>query len=226
MTSSHPAIAPLEKAEDGGMSWLKRHATLMWPLAVLIILGLLVLIRIGPGWATRPLAPPQAEAHGVVTAGADAMATARRIAQLQGEAGRTREQLAAVQTQTSVRRERIATLEEMLASDSLTDCPNFLKEETTVRALQKIIREASETVRPPADDQNRLSIAATIARQRLRQKLEGLRDQLQQELGRLESQAEALRERLRLQTEELDLLDRQIRRQSQGRLLEYIAGPT
>lgn len=207
------------------MSWLKRHATLMWPLAVLTILALVAVVRLGPGWANRPLASPQAGAHGVATAGPDALATARRISQLEGEAGRTREQLAAVQTETSRRRERIVTLDEVLVTGSLADCPSFLKDDTTVRALQKIIREASESVGTPADGQDRLNTAATIARQRLRQKLESLRDQLQQDLGRLDSQAEALRQRLRLQTEELDLLERQIHRQSRSRTLDRSANP-
>jgi len=207
------------------MSWLKGHAPMMWPAAVLAALGLVVLIRMGSGWTDPPPLSANADHRGVVTAEPDAMATARRLRLLEDQAGQTRGQLAAVQTETAVRRERIAALDEMLASDSLTDCPGFLRDETTVRALQKVIREASDSSRPLDDGQSRLNTAATVARERLRQKLEGLRHQLTQELARLEAQGETLRQKLRTQTEELDLLQRQIHRQSQSRLLLRFTGP-
>jgi hypothetical protein len=202
------------------MSWLKRHAVLVWPALVLAGVGLVVLVRVGSEWVDRPLTSPAAAGHGVVTAQPDAMATARRIRLLRDEEAKTREQLAAVQTQTALRQERIATLDEMLTSDSLTDCPPFLRQETTVRALQKIIREASDG--PAGGDQNRLNTAATVAHERLRQKLEVLRSQLVQELGNLEARSETLRQCLRLQTEELELLERQIRRQSQTKALRML----
>jgi hypothetical protein len=207
------------------MSWLKGHAPMIWPAAVLAALGLVVLIRMGSGWTDPPPVSADADHRGIATAEPDAMATARRIRLLEDQAGRTREQLAAVQTETSVRRERVATLDEMLASDSLTDAPGFLKDETTVRALQKIIREAAASSRPVDNDSSRLNTAATVARERLRQKLESLRSQFAQELGKLEAQSDALRDKLRTQTEALDHLQRQIHRQSQSRLLLRFTDP-
>ena len=207
------------------MSWLKGHAPMIWPAAVLAALGLVVLIRLGSGWTDGTPASAGGDRGGVVTAAPDSLATARRIRLLEDEAGRTREQLASVQTETSIRQERVTVLDEMLASDSLTDCPGFLKDETTVRALQKIIREASDTSRPSEDNPSRLNTAATVARERLRQKLNGLRDQLNQELGKLESQAGVLRQQLRAQTEALDVLQRQIRRQGQSRAVQHSTGP-
>jgi len=207
------------------MSWLKGHAPMIWPAAVLAALGLVVLIRLGSGWTDGTPASAGGDRGGVVTAAPDSLATARRIRLLEDEAGRTREQLASVQTETSIRQERVTVLDEMLASDSLTDCPGFLKDETTVRALQKIIREASDTSRPSEDNPSRLNTAATVARERLRQKLNGLRDQLNQELGKLESQAGVLRQQLRAQTEALDVLQRQIRRQDQSRAVQHSTGP-
>jgi chromosome segregation ATPase len=207
------------------MSWLKGHAPMIWPAAVLAALGLVVLIRLGSGWTDGTPASAGGDRGGVVTAAPDSLATARRIRLLEDEAGRTREQLASVQTETSIQQERVTVLDEMLASDSLTDCPGFLKDETTVRALQKIIREASDTSRPSEDNPSRLNTAATVARERLRQKLNGLRDQLNQELGKLESQAGVLRQQLRAQTEALDVLQRQIRRQGQSRAVQHSTGP-
>jgi hypothetical protein len=207
------------------MSWLKGHAPMIWPAAVLAALGLVVLIRLGSGRTDGTPASADGDRGGIVTAAPDSLATARRLRLLEDEAGRTREQLASVQTESSIRQERVAVLDEMLATDSLTDCPGFLKDETTVRALQKIIREAADTSHPADDNPSRLNTAATVARERLRQKLNGLRDRLNQELGKLESQAQVLRQQLRAQTEALDVLQRQIHRQSQSRAVQHSTGP-
>jgi len=159
-----------------------------------------------------------AEGTGVVAGDADDLAsTARRIRVLKELVGRMREQFTAVQARTSTCRQQVAALDEMLASDRLTDCPAFLREQTTVRALQKIIREATGSEDPSARDQDRLNTAAVVARERLRTKLQVLRDQLTEEATRLETQAATLRQQLTVQTAELETLQREARRQLQSR---------
>jgi len=196
------------------MPWLRRHAAWAWSAVLIVILCLIVAIRVGSSPPARPSAIPAAESRGVVAGdSSDLAATAQRMRTILEEMARIREKLASAQADLSMRRERIATLEEMLAADSLTECPPFLRDETTVRALQKIIRDARESEGPMVPAESRLTTAATVARERLRSRLEGMKDQLRQEAGTLEAQAEALRQHLRLKSDELDDLQRQVQKQ-------------
>ena len=196
------------------MEWLRRHAVWAWPALLVLGLALVLAARRLPTRTDRAVSSrPATEDSGLVTAQSiDLASAARSIRFLQNDLARIRRQLAAIQNETSLRRERVATIEKMLADDTLTQAPVFLCEDTTVRALQQIIREASD---PAAPDQDRLSTAAAVARQRLRQKLESLRDQWVREVADRTTEADMHRERLHLQTQELERLQRQVHQQLQ-----------
>jgi len=203
------------------MGWphLRTPAAWAWPVAIAAGLALVLTIRALSGPGIQPASSAAKESGGIVAAQPDDLAAAaRRLRALQGRLEQTREQLAAVQNEAVSRRQQVATLDAMLADDTLTQCPGFLQDETTVRALQKIIREAAAAPDLAAPGQNQLNTAAAVAHERLRRKLEILRDQLLQDAARLEMQAESLRQQLHLQMEEIELLQRQVHRQLQSRL--------
>ena len=198
------------------MTWLRRHAAWAWPAMLVAGLALVVAIRLGSEWANPQASTAATESQGLVVGDSDPLAAAgRRLRLLQQETGQIRDQLAAIQNDVTVRREQAAAIDEMLSAGRLTDCPPFLQEDTTVRALQKIIREATASDGPETTVQGPLSTAAAVARQRLRRKLEVLRDQRLQESAGLDAQAETLRAQLRLQTQELQRLQNEVQRQLQ-----------
>ena len=200
------------------MSWLSRHTAWAWPAVLLAGLLAVVAIRIWSGWASGPTPSMATATDGIVAGRSDDLAAAaRRIRLLQDQSGETRRRLAALQSDVSARRQQVRTLDAMLASNRLTDCPAFLRQQTTVRALQKIIREAADSGIAEAADQNRLNTAAAVARERLRRKLEALRSQLTDDISRTEAPAAVLRQRLHLQMAELQRLRRQVQRQLQSR---------
>jgi len=200
------------------MSWLRRH--MAWAWSAMLLAGLLaaVAIRIWSDWAGAPVRSPATETEGIVVGQSDDLATAaRQIRMLQDQSGETRRRLATLQSDAAAKRQHVTVLDAMLASNRLTDGPAFLQQETTVRALQKIIREAADTGAGEAADQNRLDTAAAVARERLRQKLEAIRSQLADDIASIETRAAALRQHLHLQTTELERLQRQVRQQLQSR---------
>jgi|WetSurMetagenome_2_1015567.scaffolds.fasta_scaffold230640_1 hypothetical protein len=181
------------------MSRLQRHAT--WAWLIVLILGLLVAaaMRLGPGQVTAP-----ASASPTDTDGAGALAaTAQRVRLLQLEISRLREQLSSVQSEADNRRDHIAAIDAMLAEDAYADCPPFLQEDSTVRALQKIIHEAGSMV---PDGEERLSTAAAVARERLRSRLQAMRDQFSEEADNQDERADLLRQRLHGETGEVEHL--------------------
>jgi hypothetical protein len=207
------------------MAWLERHSTWIW--AVSIVAGIVVVLGVRvasehptPSTAgTRLWRVPDGPSRGVITGESSDLATAARRARvLQDQVGQMRQELASLQTEAITRRQRIAAINEMLAGDSYTDTPVFLREDTTVRALQKIIREAAGSPDPSATQQDRLSTAATVARERLRAKLEALREQLAGEASDLDARAESLRQRVRLQSEEAERLQREMQKELHSRL--------
>ena len=203
------------------MSWLSRHTAWAWPAVLLAGLLSVVASRIWSGWASGPTPSMATQADGIVAGRSDDLAAAaRRIRLLQDQSGETRRRLAALQGDVSATRQQARTLEAMRASNRLTDCPAFLRQQTTVRALQKIIREAADSGIAEAADQNRLNTAAAVARERLRRKLEALRSQLTDDISRTEAPAAALRQRLHRQMAELQRLRRQVQRQLQSRSAE------
>lgn len=200
------------------MSWLQRHAKWGWPVAILAGILLVAVVRLWPGPAVPSATGDQSPRGGVVAAQpADLASAARRIRFLQEQVNGLRQELVAAQTEAASRRSRIAAIDEMLATASLTDCPPFLRDDTTVRALQKIIREAADAPAAAAVDPERLSTAASVARERLRSRLEALRGQLAREVSDLDAQAEALRQRLHLVSSEVERIQRDIHRKLQGR---------
>jgi len=204
------------------MSWLKRHAAWIWPASLATGAALVLLLRLVPGWPAHPASGTAGEQSGVVSgASSNLAAAARQLRMLQEQVGRTRDQLAAFHAETSSRRQRIATLDEMLAGDSMTDCPPFLREDTAVRALQTIIREASGPA-SGAGGRDQLNTAATVARERLRSKLELLRDQLLREIADFDARSEVLRARLTQESEDVERIRRQIQRELQGQPLPVV----
>jgi hypothetical protein len=192
---------------------LRRRAVWAWPAVLVAGLGLILVFRLVDGPSGSSAASPAGGSSGVVAGEpSDLAAAARRIRLLQAQVSQTRDQLAALQTQARNIRQQIITLDEMLAGDSLTDSPGFLRDDTSVRALQKIIREAASSP-ATSDEPDRLGTAAVVARERLRSKLESLREQLTHETAALDAQSGALRQRLRLQSDEVEHLQRQVQKE-------------
>jgi len=198
--------------------WLQRHAKWVWPIALVGGVLLVIAVRLWPGGSPCP-ARSDGGPRSVVAAGqaSDLASAARRLRHLQEQVNQTRRQLVSLQTEAAARRGRIAAIDEMLATDSLAECPPFLRDDTTVRALQKIVREAADSPGEGAAGRDRLGIAASVARERLRSKLDALRDPLVREAADLDKQAEALRQRLQLLAGEVEQLQREIYRELQGR---------
>lgn len=205
------------------MSRLKHP--IAWACAATLLAGVAVIagVRLFSAWHGGPAPAVAGEGRGIIAAtdspshpgtlpnGQSLASLARRIRLLQEDLNDTRGRLAKAETEAALLRDRAATLDRMLAEDSLMDCPLFLHDETTVRALQGILREAADGT----------DAAATIARQRLRQRLAGLRDQMAQEADDREAEADALHGRLRQQADDLETLQQSL----MSRLSEAQAGP-
>lgn len=199
------------------MSWLRRHMARAWPAVLLAGLLAVAAIRVGSGWTSGPAPTLATETNGIVAGRSDDLATAaRRFRLLQDQSGETRRCLAALQSDVAAKRQQRNTLDAMLATNRLTDSPAFLRGQTTVRALQKIIREATDTGVTEAADQSRLNTAAAVARERLRRKLEAIHSELAEDIDRLEARAAATRHQLHFQTAELQRLRRRVQRQLQS----------
>ena len=190
------------------MSRLNRRRA--WIFAALITAGILAIagVRLLSG---RHGAPRPAEAGGAGLVAADNTYTggetnladlARRVRTFQDDLNRTRNALREAETESATLRERVAVLDDMLARDALTDCPVFLYEETTVRALQGILREATESRAPSS------RTGEMIARQRLRGRLSALREEMVRQEQNLDARADALRSDLRRQADEVERLQR------------------
>jgi hypothetical protein len=188
------------------MSWLHRHSAWAWLMFLVVGIIVVAAMRLAADRSSGPISASAYENTGTSDQPEDLAATARRMRLLQLQAGRLRDQLCSLQASAAERRERLAVVEEMLSENSFTDCPAFLQEDSTFRVLQKIVREAADSGLPANGGEPRLSTAATVARERLRGKLELLRDQINQEVADLEAQADTLRQRLRVQSEEVEHL--------------------
>ena len=187
------------------MSRLQRHVA--WAWLVVLAVGVLVAaaLRLGSDQMTVPATASATDTEGFVPGGPGSLAaTAQRVRLLQMQISKLREQLSAVQTEAEDRHVQIAAIDTLLAEDVYTECPPFLQEDNTVRALQKIIREAGSA--QPDGGEERLSTAAAVARERLRSKLEAMRDQLSEEAANQEEQANLLRQQVRQQVDEVEHL--------------------
>ena len=196
----------------------RRHVVWIWPALLLAGLAAVVAFRVWSGWATRPMAASTDRADGRVEGErADLSAAGRRLRRLSHQLARTRRRLADFQADIADRRRHIRTLDGMLESGRLTECPPFLHDSTTVRALQKIIREAEGPAQAEGGQRSRLATAATIARERLRARLSAMRDRFAREVADLQARAAALRHERRLQEAGLRQLRRQISERLDGR---------
>jgi len=197
-----------------------------WACAAALLAGVAVIaaVRLFSTWHGGPAPAVAGDGRGIIAAtdspshprtlpnDQSLASLARRLRLLQEDLNDTRGRLAKAETEAVLLRDRAATLDRMLAEDSLTDCPLFLHDETTVRALQGILREA---------DDNRTDAGALIARQRLRRRLAGLRDQMALEADDREAEADALHGRLRQKADDLETLQQSLL----SRLSEAQAGP-
>ena len=200
------------------MARSRRHFAWIWPALLLAGLAAVVAFRVWSGWATRPMAASTDRADGRVEGErADLAAAGRRLRHLRQRLTDIRRRLADLQVKIADRRRHLRTLDEMLAGGRLTACPPVLRDETTVRALQKIIREAEEPAQAEDGRRSRLATAATIARERLRARLSALREQFAREVADLETGAEALRHERRLQEAGLRRLRRKVSERLDGR---------
>jgi hypothetical protein len=171
---------------------------------MLVIAG----VRLFSAWHGGPVPAVAGDGRGIIAAtdpsnlpdGQSLASAARRIRLLQEGLNDTRGRLAKAETEAVLLRDRAATLDRMLAEDSLTDCPLFLQGETTVRALQGILREAADGT----------DTAAVIARQRLRRRLTMLRDQMAQDADDREPEAKALHGQFRRQADDLEALQQSL----------------
>jgi len=207
-----------------GMSRPKH--SIAWACAATLLAGVAVLaaVRLFSAWEGGPAPAVAGDGRGIIAAtdspsdpgtlanGPSLASLARRIRLLQEDLNDTRGRLAKAETEAVLLRDRVVTLDRMLAGDSLTDCPLFLHDETTVRALQGILREAAA---------GGTDAAATIARQRLRRRLTVLRDQMAQEAADRQAEADALHGRLRQEADDLETLQQSL----MSRLSEAQAGP-
>jgi hypothetical protein len=188
------------------MSRFQRHVAWAWLVALAAGMVVVAALRLGPDNSGSP-SEAVGDAGNVVPGPSGALAaTAQRLRLLQMQVTRLREQMAAVQAEATDRHERLAAIDGLLCDESYTECPPFLQEDTTFRALQKIVREAAGSPTPAAGGEERLSTAAAVARERLRAKLELMRDQLTQEASDLDTQTDLLRLRLHSQAEEVEHL--------------------
>jgi hypothetical protein len=196
----------------------RRQIAWFWPALLLAGLVAVAAFRMWSGWATRPMVASDTVTDGRVTGEASDLAAAgRRLRLLHGRRAATAARLADLRTDIATRRHQTRTLEEMLAGGRLTDCPPFLRENTTVLALQKIIREAGGAAQADAGRDPRLTTAAVVARERLRAKLLALHDQLDGEVADLEARAAVLRQKQRLQETAADEMRRRIEERLDGR---------
>jgi len=185
--------------------------SMAWACAAALVAGIVVIavMRLFSVRDERPAPAVAGDGRGIIAVTASPLhfearslaSAARHIRLLQESLNDTRERLAKAETEAALLRDRVTALDRMLTEDSLTDCPLFLHDETTVRALQGILREA---------DDNRTDAAATIARQRLRRRLAGIRDQMAQEVADREAVADALHVRLRQQADDLETLQQSL----------------
>jgi hypothetical protein len=204
--------------EESDVTRPERQVAWFWPVLLLAALAAIAAFRMWSGWATRPMVASDDRADGRVAGEpTDLAAVGRRLRHLHARQAATARRLADVRTQMAVRRRQAHTLDRMLDGQGLTDCPPFLREDTTVRALQQIIREAGGPSQTDGDGDTRLATAAAVARERLRARLLALREQLDREVTDLEARADGLRHRQRLQERAIQQMRRQIERGLDGR---------
>jgi len=194
------------------MPWRRPAATWAWSAALPVGIVLALAVRVLSGWGSEPAAGQPPAAAPVAPPADDLATTAGRLCQLQAETSAARQQLLGLQAQATARRQEIAALDRMLADGSFTQSPEFLKDETTVRALQRIVREAAASA-PGDDNADMNAAAAAVARDRLTRRLEVLRDQRLDQLQTIQSQAETVRVHLRERAGEMEALQQQVRQQ-------------
>jgi len=195
----------------------KQQIAWIWPALLLAGLAAIVVFRVWSGWATRPMVASTDRTEGRVEGEqADLAAAGRRLRLLQARAADSCRRLADLGAEVAAKRRQVRTLGEMLDAGRLTECPGFLRDKTTVRALQKILHEAARPAQAEGGRRSRLTTTAAIARERLRAKLSALRDQLAREVADLEARAATLRQQQRLQEADLQRLRRQINRRLDG----------
>jgi len=100
--------------------------------------------------------------------------------------------------------QQIATLDRMRYGGDLTRCPSFLQDNTTIRALQRLMREAKNEPMLWRRKGSKLQTAAAVARERIRAKLRVLQEQKAESLKILRVRIANLREQARAKAREAE----------------------
>jgi hypothetical protein len=171
----------------------------IWPVLLAAVVLSVVVFRVWSGWATRPMMASADGSEGLVGgSGGDPAAAVARARRLRAEAEAIRRRLAALAAEAVARRDEIRTLDRMLSTGPLTECPPFLRDEAGVTALQKVLREAAGATQAGDDERTRLHTAAAVARERLRARLAALRNDRLHQVSDLEREVASLRQELHL----------------------------
>ena len=183
-------------------------------LALLATVGVLVGLLAAARRIT--LQESSAASHGRAATTAesgDLAELARQVRRASSELTETRCLMAERQAQSKKLRQQIADLDSMLANGNFLRCPTFLWEDAAVRALQQVVREATENHSLSEASRSRLETAAMIARQRLRSKLGALRENMVQSANRLDEETEALRAEIQSESQRENSLHQRLTEQ-------------
>jgi len=172
----------------------------MWIGLVVAGLAAAVLCR----WRAGPPTEPASAGGSVGLVGAEAGRPPdllARVGRLEAEAAQVESRRRTLCHQARERRRWARVLDEMVESGRLSDAPDFLRGQTTILALQRIIRMASAGGPAGGRADPRFQTAAAVAQSRLRGKLTALAERFRAEAEDFERQAAALETEARLKRE-------------------------
>ena len=162
-------------------------------LALLATIGVLAGLLAAAGRITLQEGSTNGRGRAATTAeSGDLAELARQVRTASTKLSETRCLMAERQARSTKLRQHIADLDSILTNEDFLRCPTFLWEDVAVRALQQVVREATENRSLSEANRSRLETAAMIARQRLRSKLGALRENMVQSANRLDEETEAL----------------------------------
>jgi hypothetical protein len=182
----------------------RRYTTLLSLAALAVLVFGVIGVRLAdPSGTPRRAAAESPEAGVAEAESADLAALARRVRALRLSLASMRERLAETEGRGRRLRDQAEDLDHMLAADALTQSPPFLRDETTVLALQSLLTETG-------DDRPETTGTEAVAARRLRQKLALIRDRYAREADGLERLVETLRAEVRARSEQVVALQKQV----------------
>jgi len=191
-----------------------KPAAFMGLLALLATVGVLAGLLAADGRITLQEGSTTGRGRAAAMAESGKLAElARQVRTASSELTETRCLMAERQAQSTKLRQHIADLDAMLANGDFLRCPTFLWEDAAVRALQQVVREATENRSLSEANRSRLETAAMIARQRLRSKFGALRENMVQSAKRLDEETEALRAEIQSESQREDSLHQRLTEQ-------------